>query len=146
MTPNDNVLLNFLWIDCTTFIEYTDEIVWLGDIFGNSADGAGGKNSLEHILKSLTANAKKAFGLLAGLQLRAKKARRNAKNFNGIEFRELLRVCRESFVAHSELVLKSLLTEFIDHKLIHYSGKGKRDDNMLMIDLEDEILEKYAEN
>ncbi|CAG7836075.1 unnamed protein product [Allacma fusca] len=146
ISPLQNQYLNFVWVDCTTFENYHKELIWNANVFGNANDASNVESSIEHIFKSLTTNAKKAFALLAGLQLKKLKARKKSSGFQGVEFRELLRLCRESFIAHSETTLKALLTEFVDHKLLRYTGKGKNDDNFLIIDLEEAALEKYASN
>ena len=142
------IQLNLTWVDCTTFSPYVHELTWKQGAFGADGDENTAKNTLEHVLKSLTSNARKAFKILASLQLNEMKAmgKTKPKDFAGIEFRDLARRCREGFIAHSDMGLRTLLIEFFDHKLIRHTGKTKKADNVLVIDLDIETLEKLAQD
>lgn len=146
VNQNQTVQLNFCWIPCSTFQPYEEELTWVPGIFGEDNSGAGTKSTLQYVLKSLTGNARKAFSILASLQLAktgSLKGKR-AKEFAGVEFRDLARRCRERFIAHSDAALKTLLIEFIDHKLMSHSGKSKNVGNLLTVLLDNETLVELA--
>jgi len=140
------VQLNMTWVDCTTFSLYDHELTWKLGAFGVDGKESSSKSTLEHVLKSLTSNARQAFKILSDLQLKAMRVagKTKSRDFPGIEFRELARRCREGFIAHSDMGLRTLLVEFIDHKLVRYAGKNKKED-VLVVDLEIEVLESLAD-
>jgi len=138
--------LNLFWINCTSFAKYEEELSWNEGVFNDRNEEETSKSALDQVLKSLTANARKAFRILVSLQLNSMtvNGQSNQKNFEGIQFSELLRKCREAFIAHGEMALRTLLTEFVDHKLIRYAGKGKKADHLLIVSLEKGILEQIV--
>ncbi len=148
MDQGKEIQLRLDWMDCTTFVPYEHELMCQMGVLGDEREEASAKKSLERVLKSLTANARKAFNILASLQLVEMRlaGKTKPKDFTGIEFRELVRRCREGFLANSDMILRTLLPEFIDHKLVRHAGKSKtKADGVLVADLDIETLEKIAE-
>jgi origin recognition complex subunit 2 len=157
MSQSQSANLNFAWIPCTTFQPYREELTWTSGIYGEMSSKGGGQLTLQYVLKSLTVNARKAFTLLASLQLKNLSDRiKSSKSSNsssitkasdsssgGVEFIQLAHRCRESFIAHSDAALKTLLVEFVDHKLITYQGQSnKSTGNVLVhIDLDEQTLQ-----
>jgi hypothetical protein len=148
ISQNQAVLLNLSWVPCSTFQSYEEELSWNPSAFGEKSQGEGGQSTLQYVLKSLTGNARKAFSILASLQLAKTqgrtKSRGGSKDPAGIEFRELARKCRESFLAHTDAALNTLLREFIDHKLITFQGKKLTTNNVLTIDLDTQTLHEIV--
>lgn len=118
---------------------------WTPGIYGDERKVVTQKSSLKYVLQSLTGNARKAFAVLAQMQLKQMKSRavRKAKDaYTGVKFQELAKECREKFIAHSDENLRTLLVEFFDHQLIRQTGKGKHLENTLLIELDLETLEE----
>lgn len=128
---------------CPTYKAYKDELKWIPGIYGDETKTITQKSSLKYVLQSLTGNARKAFALLANMQLKQMKSRAVEKSkeaYAGVRFQELAKECREKFIAHSDENLRTLLVEFFDHKLIKQTGKGKHLENTLLIELDVETL------
>ncbi|XP_021960926.1 origin recognition complex subunit 2 [Folsomia candida] len=146
LTQSQCVQLNFCWIPCSTFQPYAEEFSWTANIFGESTNSKGTENTLQYVLKSLTGNARKAFSILASLQLEKLRGidGKKGKDFAGVEFADLARKCKDSFVAHNDSVLRTLLVEFVDHKLITTHQGKRKGVNSLTIDLSIEVLQKIV--
>lgn len=130
---------------CPTYQQYRQELKWIPGIYGDETKVVTQKSSLKYVLQSLTGNARKAFALLAQIQLKQMKSRsvQKAKEaYTGVRFQELAKECREKFIAHSDENLRTLLVEFFDHKLIKQTGKAKHLENTLLIELDIETLEE----
>ncbi|ODN03520.1 Origin recognition complex subunit 2 [Orchesella cincta] len=145
VTQSQALQLRFCWSHCPTYIQYREELKWTPDIYGDESKAATQKSSLKYVLQSLTGNARKAFALLAQLQLKQMKSRAVQKSkeaYAGVRFQELAKECREKFIAHSDENLRTLLVEFFDHKLIRQTGKGRHLENMLLIELDVDTMEE----
>lgn len=153
ITQSQSVQLNFCWIPCSTFQPYIEEFQWTPSVFGESNGSKTAENTLQYVLKSLTGNARKAFSILVTLQVSklqgfgSRSKNRKGNEFEGVEFSELAQKCKDNFVAHNDTVLRTLLVEFIDHKLVtNHQGKKKGGGNFLTVDLDIEVLQKIIKD
>ncbi|CAL8114180.1 unnamed protein product [Orchesella dallaii] len=145
VTQSQALQLRFCWTHCPTYVQYREELKWIPDIFGDETKAATQKSSLKYVLQSLTGNARKAFAILAQLQLKQMRSRAVQKSkeaYAGVRFQELAKECREKFIAHTDENLRTLLVEFFDHKLIKQTGKGRHLENTLMIELDVDTMEE----
>lgn len=127
---------NWLWFDTSTFEPYTQEGAYENSLLVQPS----GLNSMIHIMQGLTFNARGIFRLLAKYQLDKKSS---TEVYLGMPFEDYYLKCREEFLVNSELTLRTLLTEFHDHKLV----KSCRADGVeyMMISVEDSILTEFME-
>ncbi|CAF0937077.1 unnamed protein product [Rotaria sp. Silwood1] len=79
-------------------------------------------SAVEHVIESLTPNARRIFRLLVEAFL----ANSNSKDYEGMKFTELYEQCKRSFYVNNEQNLRLQLIEFIDHRLIKL-GKSTND-------------------
>ncbi|CAF1604327.1 unnamed protein product [Rotaria magnacalcarata] len=79
-------------------------------------------SAVEHVIDSLTPNARRIFRLLVEAFL----ANSNSKDYEGMKFTELYEQCKRSFYVNNEQNLRLQLIEFIDHRLIKL-GKSTND-------------------
>ncbi|PWA01948.1 hypothetical protein BB558_001927 [Smittium angustum] len=158
---------NFIWHDVTTFNDYIEETRFenyqilhpqhismsLGGSFDLSAISSAGvlgntsKTNLvgiQHVMASLTSNAKNIFLVLARFQLKSmesessKKSKSNSRLQKkgtgstttqldpslGMEYFQLYNSCREAFLVSNEITFRSLLTEFKDHNIIVFMNES----------------------
>jgi len=71
-------------------------------------------SAVEHVIESLTPNARRIFRLL----IEAFLSNVNTKDYEGMKFVELYEQCKRSFYVNNEQNLRLQLIEFIDHRLI----------------------------
>ena len=120
---------NFVYHDITNFEPYIVETVQTDNAIDFSKDSGTlfNANGAKYVLESLTDNSKRMYKILLQLlmgQINAKnesKPRAKSSSLNkitpGIEFSELFKTCTEQFVVSSEMGLRTILSEFIDHKM-----------------------------
>lgn len=77
-------------------------------------------SSLRNIFLSLTSNSKGIFLALAKYQIENDKK----QYYQGLSFKDLYSICRESFLVSSDLALRAQLTEFVDHKMVKFKRSG----------------------
>lgn len=63
------------------------------------------------VLRTLVPNARRIFSIIAEQQIQDQE--------QGLSFQRLFKTCREQFLVSSEMTLRSHLTEFKDHQLVH---------------------------
>eukprot|EP00126_Sphaerothecum_destruens_P007810 Sdes_comp20000_c0_seq4m12640 len=105
-----------------------------------------------YVLHSITPNARGIFRILCRYQLdQQKKLAQNQKesiadssDFKGFSYRQYYLKCRENFLVNSEMTMRSQLTEFKDHKIIH-SIKASDGVEYLHIPFPDIILTQALE-
>lgn len=111
---NNTILsnFNFVWFDVTSFLPYTEETAFENSLLVQNS-GALELSSMKSVFQSLPTNARGIYVLIMKFQLK------NAKNQNyqGISFKKLYSLSRESFLVSSDVALRAQLTEFLDHKL-----------------------------
>ncbi|KAI0215829.1 Origin recognition complex subunit 2 [Lamellibrachia satsuma] len=130
---------NWAWYDATTYAPYSEETSYENSLLVQQT-GSLALSSLTHVMRSLTANARGIFLLLARHQLK------HADNslYQGLALPELYQKCREAFLVNSDLTLRTQLTEFKDHKLIK-TKKGPDGMEYLTIPLDGATLTEFLE-
>lgn len=128
--------LNFIYHDITNFEPYRIETI----NFKGSLELTQGSSSLfnaesaKYVLGSLTENSKKMYKLLLKTLMENIEATDNSKvqleskrcqSKTAVPFSKLYQLCAADFIASNELSLRSLLSEFVDHKMAVVS-KDKR--------------------
>ena len=129
---------NWIWHDVTTFERYTMETSYENSLLIHQSSSLE-LTSLTSVLKSVPEKTHKMFELLATYHLEHK----TDPTYNGVPFRELYRMCREKFLAASDVTLRAQLTEFFDHKLVK-SRKIANGTETLTLLVQDSILEQVV--
>lgn len=127
-TSNCNLLVHEL----TTWMLYEEETSFENSLTMKAQSGLG-LRPLRHILQSVTANARSLFALLAKMQLEEESCSQ------GIPFQVLFQRGKDEFLFGNELVFRTLLGEFIDHKAIVVK-KSNEDVDLLQIPMNREHL------
>uniref|UniRef100_A0A2K5K066 Origin recognition complex subunit 2 n=1 Tax=Colobus angolensis palliatus TaxID=336983 RepID=A0A2K5K066_COLAP len=132
-------LFNWLWYETTTYSPYTEETSYENSLLVKQS-GSLPLNSLTHVLRSLTPNARGIFRLLIKYQL----DNQDNPSYTGLSFQDFYQQCREAFLVNSELTLRAQLTEFRDHKLIR-TKKGTDGVEYLLIPVDNGTLTDFLE-
>lgn len=119
---------NFVFHDITNYEPLAVESSFRDVMKMSKNDLASGAEGARYVLESLTVNSKKMYKLLIETQLNNMES--NASNGKGkvpptkrgvpavgVEFKQLLHLCAADFIASNELSLRSMLTEFVEHKM-----------------------------
>ncbi|SCU83935.1 LAMI_0C05424g1_1 [Lachancea mirantina] len=114
---------NFVFHDVTNYENYAIETSF-GDAMkiGRSDQGTGAEGA-RYVLESLTVNSKRMFKLLIENQLASMKSHKKTQattrgsNPHGIEFKQFYHMCAAEFIASNEISLRTMLREFIEHKM-----------------------------
>lgn len=122
---------NFVWHDVTTFASYDVENSF--DVSLVSNRNINGAKGAVYILQSLTMNARKLFKMICKNQLKC------TDEDKGVSFERLFRMANESFIVENQLMFRTLLTEFRDHKLI--LSKTTEMGEMLYVNVTDRLEE-----
>ncbi|CAF1005094.1 unnamed protein product [Adineta ricciae] len=121
---NQQSLTSFRWIwyAIHTWLPYIDETTneRLNTIRSKTSQLS--ISAVEHVIESLTPNARRIFRLLVEAFL----ANVSAKDYEGMKFTELYEQCKRSFYVNNEQNLRLQLIEFIDHRLVKL-GKSATD-------------------
>lgn len=117
---------NFLWHDLTTYEPYMVEMSFRDVLnMGKSKKFVGNKGA-KYVLSSLTKNARNLYKILLIKQLEIMKSATTTKAGRtglkgsiklGIEFKQLYDACLEEFVTSNEISFRTMLGEFIEHKM-----------------------------
>ncbi|XP_041970939.1 origin recognition complex subunit 2 [Aricia agestis] len=129
----------FTWWDTSTFLPYVAETSYESALLSHRA-AALQLSSLRSVHKSLTANAKGIFKVIAEYQLEHQKQ----AHYTGLPFKDLYSKAREQFLVSSDLALRAQLTEFLDHKLVKYKRTYDGGEN-LVIPIESALLQQFLE-
>lgn len=132
---------NWLWHDVTSYELYRDETSYENSLLVRQS-GTLALNSLTHVTKSLTPNARGIFELLVKYQLEHKTDSESI--YLGMSFHNCYVKCREKFLVNSDMTLRAQLTEFRDHKLIR-SRKGQDGVEYLYIPIDNGTLTQFLE-
>jgi origin recognition complex subunit 2 len=124
---------NWVWHDGTTFAPFTHETAGEASVLGDV--GQATVRSVGHVLRSLTANARDIFTLLARHQLEQDACRRSDRDAGedgdddggdgggagaerGLSFAAYYAKCLDDFLVSNDVALRAQLTEFRDHRII----------------------------
>ncbi|QLQ80432.1 hypothetical protein HG537_0D04320 [Torulaspora globosa] len=122
---------NFVFHDVTNYEPFTVESSFRDVMRMGKNDTASGAEGAKYVLQSLTINSKKMYKLLVETQITNMEKTSNTKGkiaptkrgipTMGVEFKQFLHLCAAEFIASNELSLRSMLTEFVEHKMASVS-------------------------
>ncbi|SCU91735.1 LAFA_0F05490g1_1 [Lachancea sp. 'fantastica'] len=115
---------NFVFHDITNYESYAVESSF-GDVLKlGKSQGTTGAEGARYVLQSLTTNSKRMYKLLIETQLSAMEGSQSKISANkkgthtyGIEFKQFYHMCAAEFIASNEVSLRSMLGEFIEHRM-----------------------------
>ncbi|XP_054282561.1 origin recognition complex subunit 2 [Macrosteles quadrilineatus] len=110
---------NFVWEDTTSFLPYQEETSYETSLMVHNS-GSLALSSLLNVYRSLTHNSRGVFRIILQKHL----DENNAK-YNGMAFSELYGRCREEMLVTSDLALRTMLTEFLDHQMVKWRKDGE---------------------
>lgn len=120
---------NFVYHDITNYESYTVESSFSDVMKLGRSDASTGAEGAKYVLESLTNNSKRMYKLLMETQLNNMDQSSNGKVVStkrgsyhfGVEFKQFYHMCAAEFIASNELSLRSMLGEFIEHKMASIS-------------------------
>lgn len=119
---------NFVFHDVSNYEPLAVESSFRDVMKMNRNDSASGAEGAKFVLESLTVNSKRMYKLLIETQIsymdshaanskgQVPPTKRGSPTM-GVEFKQLLHLCSADFIASNELSLRSMLTEFVEHKM-----------------------------
>jgi origin recognition complex subunit 2 len=144
-------MFRFIWHDATTFTPYLVETTFENSMLAQQ-NGELGMQGMQHVLASLTLNARKIFALLgqhqlskhaASVSLTKKKTSMSPVEY-GWTYQEFYRRAHEAFLVSNPVSFKTQLTEYKDHQMIK-TVKASDGSDVLYIPLETHLLEQVLE-
>ncbi|KAG8332115.1 Origin recognition complex subunit 2 [Homalodisca vitripennis] len=111
---------NFMWEDVTTLLPYVEETSYETSLMAQNS-GTLALSSLLSVYRSLPHNSRGVFRIILEKHLDA-----NSQKYTGMAFSELYGRCREEMLVTSDLALRTMLTEFLDHQMV----KWRRDEHL----------------
>uniref|UniRef100_A0A1B6F214 Origin recognition complex subunit 2 n=1 Tax=Cuerna arida TaxID=1464854 RepID=A0A1B6F214_9HEMI len=111
---------NFMWEDVTTLLPYIEETSYETSLMAQNS-GTLALSSLLSVYRSLPHNSRGVFRIILEKHLDA-----NSQKYTGMAFSELYGRCREEMLVTSDLALRTMLTEFLDHQMV----KWRRDEQL----------------
>lgn len=130
---------NWIWFDCTTFLNYAEEVVYEGNIMLQNS-GQLTLSSLRSVYGSLTKNSRGIFLLIVKREVESESAKKQ-----GISFRELYQACRKELLISSDVALRSQLKEFIDHAILKQKRNSEGEERFV-ISVENNILKQFLDD
>ncbi|KAH7588022.1 Origin recognition complex subunit 2 [Nakaseomyces glabratus] len=124
---------NFVFHDVTNYAPYEAESSFQDVMRLGKSENSTGAEGAKYVLQSLTLNSKKMYKLLIETQLQHMEKVGTTKSTGkvaaskrgtmsmGVEFKQLVHLCAADFIASNEMALRSMLTEFIEHKMASVS-------------------------
>lgn len=144
---------NFLWHDITTYNLYSVEMSFRDVLsMGKSKKFVGSKGA-EYVLTSLTPNARSLYQILLQMQVeklkeasvsQAGRTGLRGSTSSGLELRVLYETCVDKFVASNEINFKTMLGEFVEHKMCVLS-KNPRGAELVYVPFTFDEMEKLLE-
>ncbi|KAI9028169.1 origin recognition complex subunit 2-domain-containing protein [Phycomyces nitens] len=138
---------NWIWHDGTTYDDYLVETSFENSLLMRSGE-MGGVRGVQYVLTSLTSNGRGVFRVLAEHQLVEMEMASSDGTDNsafGLPYNRYYQLCREGFYVSSDASLRSQLTEFKDHKIIH-TKRLPDGTEMFYIPLDKATLTSIVEN
>ncbi|CCK72165.1 origin recognition complex subunit 2 KNAG_0J00830 [Huiozyma naganishii CBS 8797] len=118
---------NFVYHDVTNFEPNTIESTFQDVMKIGAKETSSGIEGVRYVLESLTSNSKRLYKTIITAQLTKIDADADAQKKHavsngglklGVEFKRLLQQCAEDFIASNEISLRTMLREFIEHKMV----------------------------
>lgn len=145
---------NFLWHDLTTYDSYAVELSFKDVLnMGKSKKFIGNKGA-KYVLSSLTSNARNLYRILLQKQLAIMKKASLTKSSRvglkgtikfGLEFKDFYGMCLEEFITSNEITFRTVLGEFIEHKMSVLS-KDETGVEMIYIPFNYDEMEKLLDD
>lgn len=118
---------NFVWHDLSTYEPYFVELSFKDVLNTGKSKKFVGVKGAQHVLNSLTSNAKMIYKILLAKQLDILKNMPTTKSGgagslkgspkSAVDFKDLYKTCLEEFVTSNEVTFRTMLREFIEHKM-----------------------------
>lgn len=143
-------IYNFLWHDVTTFESYAIETSFDDPLSLGMVRTAAGSKGVEYVLSSLTPKARGLYKVLIYLQIEIMSLHgSDSENAPGssqtaVELSKLYKQCISEFLVSNEMNFRTMLTEFIDHKMITLT-KDSSGTEIVFIPYTKEFMEKIIE-
>lgn len=144
-------VFNFLWHDVTTFESYAIETSFDDPLSLGMVRTAAGSKGVQYVLSSLTPKARGLYKALIYLQIDTMSLNGpDSENLPGsiqvaVELSKLYKQCISEFLVSNEMNFRTMLTEFIDHKMIMLT-KDSSGTEVLYIPYAKEAMEKIIED
>ncbi|KAJ3038239.1 Origin recognition complex subunit 2 [Rhizophlyctis rosea] len=136
------------WHDVTTFENYKEETSFENGVLGIVGSTAGGGvQGVVTVLRSLNANARRIFRVLAEWQVESEdggNGERGGGGAGGLSYDAFYTMASERFLVSNDVNFRTQLTEFRDHKIIMW-GKGADKGDLLSIPYEKGLVEQVLE-
>ncbi|AET38362.1 origin recognition complex subunit 2 Ecym_2651 [Eremothecium cymbalariae DBVPG len=123
-------MYNFIFHDITNYENYSLEANFKSYIKLHKSElQASGVDAAKYVLESLTINSKRLFKLLLQTVIQSMESTKRIKITDsrragiafGVLFNTFYQQCTFQFIASNEMSLRSMLSEFIEHKMAHMS-------------------------
>ncbi|VVT58979.1 uncharacterized protein SAPINGB_P006480 [Magnusiomyces paraingens] len=142
-------IFNFLWHDVTTFESYAIETSFDDPLSLGSVRTAAGSKGVKYVLSSLTPKARGLYKVLIHSQIEIMSLNGGDINIPGsihvaLEMGKLYQKCLSEFLVSNEMNFRTMLTEFIDHKMIVLT-KDNSGTELVFIPYTKEAMEKIIE-
>lgn len=113
---------NFIYHEVTTYEPSAVESSFRDVLKLGHASTVTGTEGARYVLESLTQNSKRMYKLLLQSQLQnmaihSKDQNRMGTSAYGLEFKDLLAACSAQFIVSNEISLRTMLTEYTEHKM-----------------------------
>ncbi|KAG0660209.1 Origin recognition complex subunit 2 [Maudiozyma exigua] len=130
---------NFIFHNVTSYEASEVESSFQDVMKLGTEESSTGAEGAKFVLDSLTSNAKKLYKLLLEAQMAVMENEWNNKvapgrrgnAMVGVEFKKFLGICTADFVVSNEVSLRTILKEFIDHKMAFLKKINKNGSEML---------------
>lgn len=144
-------ILNFLWHDVTTFESYAVETSFDDPLSLGMTRTAAGSKGVQYVLSSLTPKARGLYKVLIYTQIESMSLHGPEQQHVpgnpqlAIELSTLYKKCVAEFLVSNEMNFRTMLTEFIDHKMIMLT-KDNSGTELVYIPYTKEAMEKIIED
>ncbi|CAI4037300.1 hypothetical protein SMKI_02G1700 [Saccharomyces mikatae IFO 1815] len=114
---------NFVFHDISNYEPSTVESTFQDVMKMGKSDTSSGAEGAKYVLQSLTINSKKMYKLLIETQMQnmdnlaANTGPKRGTQRTGVELKLFNHLCAADFIASNEIALRSMLREFIEHKM-----------------------------
>ena len=126
---------NWLWFDCTTFLNYATETAERATTVAGTTGNEG--RGLSFVLSSLTQNHRDVLRILA-------MHRQNNPDSQGLDFHRFFTECNDAMLVSSDVSLRKLLNELATHQII--SSKSLQGVTVYYVALPESVIRKEILN
>lgn len=97
--------------------------------------------SLSNVFASLTLNSRKVLLIIIKAQLEPSSINERTE----LSFKDLYHLCREKFLVSSDLALRALLTELVDHRIVKHK-RANDGSEYLSMPIERKLLKSFIDD